>query len=80
MIAQVDDALLIQSVSYLSLLVANAATFVTATQLYGDYFVLITLGVLAGGLYACAYQATRRQLLIQYLRSTLARQEYVASS
>jgi hypothetical protein len=78
MIAQVDDTLLIQSVSYLALLLANVATFATATQLYGDYFVLITLGVLAGGLYACVYRASRRQLLIQYLRSTLSRQEYAA--
>ena len=80
MIAEVDDTLLIQSVSYVALLLANAATFATATQLYGDYFVLITLGVLAGGLYACVYRASRRQLLIRYLRSTLPRQAIVAST
>lgn len=80
MIAQVNDTLLIQSVSYLSLLVANVATFVTATQLYGDYFVLITLGVLAGGLYACAYQASRQQFLVQYLRSSLHTNGGVVSS
>ena len=80
MIATVDDTLLIQAVSYLALLLANVATFATATQLYGDYFVLITLGVLAGGLYACIYRASRKKALLLYLRASLQQRECVGST
>jgi hypothetical protein len=70
-VAQISDTNLIQSVSYLSLLAANMATFATATQLYGDYFVLIILGVFAGGLYASIYDALNKQIMLRRFRLLL---------
>lgn len=55
-LADVDQQALLYAVSFIALLIANMATFMVATQLYGDYFVLITLGVIAGLLYATINQ------------------------
>ncbi len=54
-LAGVNPSLPTYAVSFLALLVANAATFGTATQLYSDYVVLITLGLIAGMLFAVVY-------------------------
>jgi hypothetical protein len=40
------------AVAFIALLVSNLATFSVATQLYGDLLVLITLGLVAGMLFA----------------------------
>lgn len=69
-VAKVDYDLLLYAVSFAALLAANALTFMVATQLYGDYFVLIILGVIAGMLYATIYQAMRiKAALIRYEKS-----------
>jgi len=66
-LAKAGDHNFLQAVTYTAFLVANLATFVTATQLYGDYFVLIVLGVFAGGLYAAIHNGVKKQLLLTYL-------------
>ena len=73
-VARINDSNLVEAVSYTALLVANMATFATATQLYGDYFVLIILGVFAGGLYGAIYDARKKQLLL--LRYAMLQQRY----
>lgn len=47
-LAAVNERLLIYQTSFLSLLFANIMTFTVATQVYGDYFILIMLGTIAG--------------------------------
>jgi hypothetical protein len=64
MVATVDDHLLVYVVSFGALLLANAATFTVATQLYGDYFVLIILGIIAGMFYASIQRAQRKRVLL----------------
>ena len=56
-VARLNDDLFLYASSFVSLLVANLATFSVATQLYGDFFVLIILGMIAGMLYATIYHA-----------------------
>jgi hypothetical protein len=46
--AAMSDRLLLYQVSLLSFLFANLMTFTVATQIYGDYFVLLILGTVAG--------------------------------
>jgi len=48
----VDERLLFYSVSFSSILIANIATFAVASQLYGDLFILIILGFVAGMLFS----------------------------
>ncbi len=72
-VARINDQSLIRAVSYAALLAANAATFVVATQLYGDYFVLIVLGVFAGGLYSAIYDAYGKYAVLK--RYQLAQQQ-----
>ena len=48
MLARVNDQWLLYAVSFAALLIANLATFGVAVQLYSDYVVLITLGLVAG--------------------------------
>ena len=62
-VARIDDHLLLYAVSFAALLLANMATFSVATQLYGDYFVLITLGVVAGMLYSTINRGIRKRAL-----------------
>jgi hypothetical protein len=47
-----NDSMLFYAVSFVAILVANVATFSVATQLFGDFMVLITLGLVAGALFA----------------------------
>jgi hypothetical protein len=47
-LALLDDRLLLYQVSFISFLFANLMTFTVATQIYGDFFVLIILGMVAG--------------------------------
>lgn len=63
-VARVDEGLLVYAASFAALLVANMATFITATQLYGDYFVLIVLGIIAGCLYSSIYLASDKVRLL----------------
>lgn len=51
MLARVNEQWLLYAVSFASLLIANLATFGVAVQLYSDYVVLITLGMVAGMLF-----------------------------
>lgn len=62
-VAATDDHLLLYTVSLASLLLANMATFAVATQLYGDYFVLITLGIVAGMFYSTITRANKKRAL-----------------
>jgi len=52
MLARVNPPLLIYAVSFAALLIANLSTFGVAVQLYSDYVVLITLGLVAGMLFS----------------------------
>ncbi len=54
-LARYDQHLLIYGVSFTALLAANLATFSVATQLYGDPFVLVILGLVAGLLFSTLY-------------------------
>ena len=56
-IAHVHQELYLYSASFSALLIANLAAFSVATQLYGDFFVLIILGAIGGMLYALIYHA-----------------------
>ena len=47
-LAQYNERLLLYQVSFICLLFANLVTFTVATQVYGDFFVLIILGTVAG--------------------------------
>ncbi len=47
-LAALGSNLFLYQVSFLSLLFSNLMTFTVATQVYGDYFVLLTLGAVAG--------------------------------
>ena len=47
-----DEGFLYYAASFVAFLVANAATFAVATQVYGDLFVLIVLGLVTGMLFA----------------------------
>jgi len=47
-LAALDSQLFFYQAAFLSFLFANLMTFVVATQIYGDYFVLIILGTVAG--------------------------------
>lgn len=60
-VSEIDDHLLLYTVSFAALLLANMATFAVATQLYGDYFVLITLGVVAGMFYSTINLAMKQR-------------------
>lgn len=54
---------------FLALLIANAATFGTATQLYSDFVVLITLGLVGGLLFALltfGLMEERRQRMMRW--------------
>ncbi len=51
-LARTNPRLLYYAVPLLAMLITNLATFGTATQLYSDYVVLITLGLVAGVLFA----------------------------
>jgi hypothetical protein len=51
-LARVDDRLLYYAASFGALLIANMATFAVATQVFGDPFILINLGMIAGFLFA----------------------------
>lgn len=53
-LARNDEKLLYYAVSFFALLVANMGTFLNATQIYSDPFVLVVLGLIAGFLiWAC---------------------------
>ena len=52
MLAHLDERFLYYAAAFLAFLVANAATFAVATQVYGDLFVLIVLGLVTGMLFA----------------------------
>lgn len=47
-LASAEPRLMLYQVSFISFLVANMMTFTVATQVYGDFFVLIILGTVAG--------------------------------
>lgn len=51
-LARVSDRLSYYAVSFAALLIANIVTFTVATQVYGDHYVLIVLGLVAGMLFA----------------------------
>lgn len=47
-LASLEPRLALYQVSFLSFLFANMMTFTVATQIYGDFFVLVILGTIAG--------------------------------
>lgn len=51
-LARTNDRLFFYSASFSAMLVANMATFLVATQVYGDLFILTILGLLAGFVFA----------------------------
>jgi O-antigen ligase len=61
LLARYDQRLHIYAVSFLALLVANMVTFTVATQVYGDPFVLLVLGLVAGLLFSTLYVGLNRQ-------------------
>ena len=63
-VSRVDNERVVYAVSFAAFLLANIMTFMTATQLYGDYFVLIILGVIAGMFYASLSHAERKSKTI----------------
>jgi len=56
-LARRDDRLLLYGVSFGAFLAANVATFLVATQLFGDPFVLIVIGLCAGMLFSILHTA-----------------------
>lgn len=52
LLGQADERFLYYAASFAAFLTANAATFAVATQVYGDLFVLIMLGLVTGMLFA----------------------------
>jgi len=48
LVKNLDNHLLLYQVSFLAFLLSNLATFAVASQLFGDLFVLIILGTIAG--------------------------------
>ena len=60
LLSQHSQEQLIMTVGVLTFLVANIPTFVVASQVYGDVFVLGILGLLAGSLFAIPRQVTAR--------------------
>jgi uncharacterized membrane-anchored protein len=55
LLARTDQRLLFFAVSFAAFLVANVVTFLVAQQVYGDPFVLIILGLVAGFLFSVIY-------------------------
>jgi hypothetical protein len=51
-LAKVDNSLLIYSISFSAFLFANSATFFVATQVYGDLYILVILGIVSGMLFS----------------------------
>lgn len=47
-LASTEPRLMLYQVSFISFMVANMTTFTVATQVYGDFFVLIILGTVVG--------------------------------
>jgi hypothetical protein len=58
-LSQTSERLLYYSVSFIAFIVANLATFTVATQVYGDYFVLTIIGLVAGILFSVTLVAVR---------------------
>jgi len=59
-LAQSDETLFYYAVSFFAMIVANVMTFVVATQIYSDPFVLIVLGMIAGFLFAICRVGTMK--------------------
>lgn len=59
MVADLAPEKLLFSVGVLVFLVSNLPTFIVASQVYGDVFVLIVLGLLAGSLFGLPRQVSR---------------------
>lgn len=59
-LAVMDDRLLYYAASFAAFFVANAATFFVASQVYGDVFVLIVLGISAGMMFSVQLQGLQR--------------------
>ncbi len=59
LLAQAHEKLLFYGASFLAFLLANIATFTVATQVYGDPFVLIILGTVAGMLFSVIIAASQ---------------------
>jgi hypothetical protein len=55
LLARTDQRLVFFAASLAAFLVANAATFLVAQQVYGDPFVLVILGLVAGFLFSVIY-------------------------
>ena len=66
LLSVLNDRLLYYSVSFMAFILANLATFLVATQVYGDYFVLTTIGLVAGMLFSVNLIAgqVRRQVKV----------------
>jgi hypothetical protein len=62
-----SERLLLYQAAILALLFANLMTFTVATQVYGDYFILIVLGTLAG--FAVRLDWVAHRLALQHSRS-----------
>jgi len=60
LVAQATPTKLPFTVGILVFLLANVPTFIVASQVYGDVFVLLILGFLAGSLFALPKQVTAR--------------------
>lgn len=69
-LAHSNEKLFYFAVSLFAMLVANGMTFLVATQLFSDPFVLIVLGLMAGFLFAICQAETRafRQRAIQRMQ------------
>lgn len=64
-LALIDVRLMLYQVSFLSYLFANLMTFSVATQIYGDFFVLIILGTVAGFIVRINNLAHRRAVALK---------------
>jgi hypothetical protein len=67
-LARTNDRLFFYAASFSAMLVANMATFLVATQVYGDLFILVMLGLLAGFVFALIHTGLKLNAEQQLLR------------